>query len=75
MEALFCKFDNDFLFYFHLKNVLRSFYSEQSTYILIELMQFMKFLIGPKKFCHTENKAETNKTYDQAAKIFLGLSL
>ena len=35
----------------------------------------MKFLIGPKKFCHTENKAETNKTYNHAAKIFLGLSL
>ena len=59
---------------FHLVNVLRSFDSEQSTTYLSNF-RFMKFLIGPKKFCHNENKAETNKTYDHAAKIFLGLSL
>ena len=53
MRALVCKFGNDFLIYF-------SFF-ERSTYIFIE---FIKLLIGPKKFCHTENKAETNKTYD-----------
>ena len=70
MRTLVCKFDIDFLFYFSFRKCSKKF-RFRAKYIFIE---FMKFLIGPKKFCLTENKAKTNKTYDHVAKIFLGLS-
>ena len=69
LRVLVCKYDNDFFFIYHLENVLL-IQSKVHTY----LSNLWNFLLD-QRICHTKSKAETNKTYDLAAKMFLGLSL